>query len=43
METSPRELLVPLAEQMGVYALWAQTATKPLHLHICKITVVHKF
>jgi len=43
METSPMELLVPLAEQMHVSALRAQIATKPQHLNMRKITVVHKF
>jgi hypothetical protein len=41
LETSPRKLLIQLAQQMGLYAS-ARIAREPLHLHPHKATVVHR-
>jgi hypothetical protein len=41
LETSPRKLLVQLAQQMGM-CVSGRFARKPLHLHPNKATVVHK-
>jgi len=42
LETSPFESRKELAQQVGVSASLSQNATKLLHLHLCKTTVIEK-